>query len=149
MTAGHFLLIVRPYKKNWMNISDGLLINLLGFLEFNFVAHIKYYTFITGCILETLPMLIYIVYILYSLGKRIKLRGKVSKVISSSKACCIQVCCCKVAENHGSDPFLFYSYRRRRTLTNSESRSDQEQGEEMKRNLERSETSGCNSYGLV
>ena len=144
MTVGHFLLIVRPYKKNWMNISDGLLINLLGALAFNFAASFKY-TFVTSAILATLPMFIYIIYILHSLGKRIKLCGKVSKIVSSSKACFIQVCCCKVAENHGPDPFLFYSYRRR-TLTNSESRSDQEQGEEMKRNIQRGR---CNSYGLV
>ena len=115
MTVGHFLLIVRPYKKKWMNISDGLLINLVGALAFNFAASFKY-TFVTSAIIATLPKFIYIIYIPYSFGKRIKRCGKVSKVISSSRVCCMQVCCCKVAEDHDLDPFLVNSYRRRRTL---------------------------------
>ena len=148
MTVGHFLLIVRPYKINWMNISDGpngLLINLVGALEFNIAASFKY-TFVTSAILATLPTFIYIIYISYSFGKRMQRCGKVSKIISSSRVCCVQVCCCKVAENHDLDPFLVNSYRRRITLTSSESRCDQEQGEG---NTLRGQTIRCNSYGLV
>ena len=145
MTVGHLFLIVRPYKKKWMNISDGLLINLVGALAFNFAASFKY-TFVTSAIIATLPTFIYIIYIPYSFGKRIKRCGKVSKVISSSRVCCMQVCCYKVAEDHDIDPFLVNSYRRRRTLTSSESRRDQKQGEG---NTLRGQTIRCNSYGLV
>ena len=152
--AGHFFLIVRPYKKNWMNVSDGLLINLLGLLSFNLAAHFKY-TFVTSAILAFMPTILYIVYILYNFAKRIKLCDKLSKVFTSFKACCLNVCCHKVARmqgiNESFDHFLIHSYRRRRTLTRSSRGPEVDEGDhaEMKENIQNGQSNGYDSYGLM
>ena len=154
MIAGHFLLIVRPYKKKWMNVSDGLLINLLGLLALNIAAYFKY-TSVTFAILATVPTFVYIVYILYTFTKRIKLCAKLLKVFTSFKACCLHTCCCKVVDKRGIsesfDPFLIHSYRRRRTLTGSShgQQVDKDDHEEMKENIQNRQISGYDSYGLI
>ena len=154
MIAGHFLLIIRPYKKNWMNISDGLLINLLGLLSLNFAAYFKY-TFVISAVLATVPTFVYITYILYNFAKRIKLCAKLSKVFKSFKTCSLHVCCRKVARmqgiNESFDPFLIHSYRRKRTLTGSSSGQEADEGDhkEMKENIQNGRISGYDSYGLM
>ena len=68
---GCFYLVAKPYKKNWMNVVDGLVLVLLG-LCIGIILVYDDYVLLLNFLLSTLPSIVAVGYLIYRLFKRLK-----------------------------------------------------------------------------